>query len=121
MTPWQNRVTELTRRMADDMKVRNYSQRTIDVAIKDAGILKHVTPHTLRHSYATGLLEAGVDLLAISRLLGHASFSTTMVYLHVRTLHLESTPSPIDWLPVNQLPGWMQPPNKNNNPPKTPS
>jgi hypothetical protein len=88
-------------------------QKMFKVAAKDAGILKHVTPHTLRHSYATGLLEAGVDLLAISRLLGHASFSTTMVYLHVRTLHLGSAPSPIDWLPVNQLPGWMQPPGNN--------
>jgi integrase/recombinase XerD len=94
-------------------------QKMCKVAAKEAGILKNVTPHTLRHSYATGLLEAGVDLLAISRLLGHASFSTTMIYLHVRTLHLGSTPSPIDWLPVNQLPGWLQPPN-NNNPPKTP-
>jgi integrase/recombinase XerD len=85
-------------------------QKMFKVAAKDAGILKNVTPHTLRHSYATGLLEAGVDLLAISRLLGHASFSTTMIYLHVRTLHLGSAPSPIDWLPIRQLPGWMQPP-----------
>ena len=88
-------------------------QKMFKVAAKDAGILKNVTPHTLRHSYATGLLEAGVDLLAISRLLGHASFSTTMVYLHVRTLHLGSAPSPIDWLPIRQLPGWMQPPGNN--------
>jgi len=88
-------------------------QKMFKVAAKDAGILKNVTPHTLRHSYATGLLEAGVDLLAISRLLGHASFSTTMVYLHVRTLHLGSAPSPIDWLPIRQLPGWMQPPENN--------
>jgi integrase/recombinase XerD len=85
-------------------------QKMFKVAAKEAGILKDVTPHTLRHSYATGLLEAGVDLLAISRLLGHASFSTTMIYLHVRTLHLGSAPSPIDWLPIRQLPGWMQPP-----------
>jgi len=62
----------------------------------------------MRHSYATGLLEAGVDILTISRLLGHASFVTTMVYLHVRQPHLQSTPSPLDWLPVRQLPGWQQ-------------
>jgi site-specific recombinase XerD len=51
------------------------------------------------------------------RLLGHASFSTTMLYLHVRTLHLGSAPSPIDWLPIRQLPGWLQPPNNNTNNP----
>jgi integrase/recombinase XerD len=83
--------------------------------VQKAGILKAVTPHTLRHSYATGLLEAGVDLLAISRLLGHKSFSTTMIYLHVRRTHLGSTPSPIDWLPVRQLPGWAIPDNDPNN------
>ena len=84
-------------------------QKMLKAALRTSGILKAVTPHTLRHSYATGLLEAGVDLLAISRLLGHRSFSTTMIYLHVRRVHLGSTPSPIDWLPVRQLPGWAQP------------
>jgi integrase len=68
---------------------------------------------TLRHSYATGLLEAGVDLLTISRLLGHASFTTTMIYLHCRREHLISAPSPLDWLPVRQLPTY-QPPQENN-------
>lgn len=84
-------------------------QKTCRFAAVKAGITKHVTPHTLRHSYATGLLEAGVDLLTIGRLLGHTSFMTTMIYLHVRRPHLDSTPSPIDWLPVRQLPGWQQP------------
>ncbi len=83
-------------------------QKTCKQAATKAGISKHVTPHTLRHSYATGLLEAGVDLLTIGRLLGHKSFMTTMIYLHVRRPHLDSTPSPIDWLPVRQLPGWAQ-------------
>jgi site-specific recombinase XerD len=83
-------------------------QKAIKAAARRAKIQKNVTPHVLRHSYATGLLEAGVDILTISRLLGHASFTTTMVYLHVRRPHLESTPSPLDWLPVRQLPIWQQ-------------
>lgn len=92
---------------------RPYAATSIQKAVKRAAarakIQKNVTPHTLRHSYATGLLEAGVDILTISRLLGHASFATTMVYLHVRRPHLESTPSPLDWLPVRQLPIWQPP------------
>ncbi len=84
-------------------------QKACKLAAALAGIHKSVTPHTLRHSYATGLLEAGVDLLTISRLLGHSSFLTTMVYLHVRRPHLESTPSPLDWLPVRQCPRWLDP------------
>jgi site-specific recombinase XerD len=83
-------------------------QKTCKAAVLKAEISKPATPHSLRHSYATGLLEAGVDLLTISRLLGHKSFMTTMVYLHVRRPHLTSVPSPIDWLPVRQLPGWQQ-------------
>ena len=93
---------------------KTYADTTIQMAIKAAaklaGINKNVTPHTFRHSYATGLLEAGVDLLTISRLLGHASFSTTMVYLHCRREHLISTPSPLDWLPVQQLPTYQPAP-----------
>jgi hypothetical protein len=77
--------------------------------------------NTLRHSYATGLLEAGVDLLTISRLLGHKSFSTTMIYLHVRQVHLGSVPSPIDWLPVRQLPGWVDPTVQNQLPNPNPN
>ena len=81
-------------------------QKACKSAVRQSRILKEVTPHTLRHSYATGLLEAGVDLLTIGKLLGHKSFTTTMIYLHVRQPHLNSTPSPIDWLPVRQCPVW---------------
>ena len=89
-------------------------QKSCQAAVVKAGIRKRVTPHTLRHSYATGLLEAGVDVLTIGQLLGHTSFMTTMIYLHVRRPHLDSTPSPIDWLPVRQLPGWQQPGSSNH-------
>ena len=88
-------------------------QKAMKVAGNKAGIKKRVYPHVLRHSYATGLLEAGVDLLTISKLLGHASFVTTMIYLHCRREHLNSTPSPLDWLPVRQLPT-LTPPKENN-------
>jgi len=92
-------------------------QKAIKASAKRAGISKRVHPHVLRHSYATGLLEAGVDLLTISRLLGHKSFTTTMVYLHCRRENLSSLPSPLDWLPVRQLPTY-QPPEENNPPTK---
>src|SRR6056297_1456877 len=69
--------------------------------------------------YATELLEAGVDLLTISRLLGHASFATSMVYLHCRQEHMLRAPSPLDWLPVGQLPTY-RPPVQDNNPDSKP-
>ena len=84
-------------------------QKACKLAVAMAGIKKPVTPHTLRHSYATGMLEAGVDLLTISKLLGHSSFVTTMIYLHVRRQHFDRSPSPIDWLPVRQCPQWAEP------------
>ena len=85
-------------------------QKACKLAVAKAGIIKDVTPHTLRHSYATGMLEAGVDLLTISKLLGHSSFVTTMIYLHVRRQHFDRSPSPIDWLPVRQCPQWAERP-----------
>jgi integrase/recombinase XerD len=84
-------------------------RKAMKVAAEKAGIRRRVYPHVLRHSYATGLLEAGVDLLTISKLLGHASFVTTMVYLHCRREHLAGAPSPLDWLPVKQLPTYAPP------------
>ena len=105
---------------------KTYADTSIRKAIKAAAakarIQKNVYPHVLRHSYATGLLEAGVDLLTISRLLGHASFVTTMRYLHCRREHLHSAPSPLDWLPVQQLPTYTPPPEnpKENPPPSSP-
>ncbi|QDT03873.1 Tyrosine recombinase XerD [Rubripirellula lacrimiformis] len=98
---------------------KTYADTTIQKMMKrsaaKAGIKKRVYPHVLRHSYATGLLEAGVDLLTISKLLGHASFTTTMIYLHCRREHLHSVPSPLDWLPVKQLPTY-QPAAENSGP-----
>ena len=67
-------------------------------AARRAGIQKKVHPHTLRHCFATHLLEAGTDLRTIQMLLGHRDLEQTTIYLHLSQRHLQATASPLDSL-----------------------
>jgi site-specific recombinase XerD len=73
-------------------------QRKIKPATMQAGITKKVGCHTLRHSFATHMLEAGYDIRTVQELLGHADVSTTMIYTHVLNTPGVSVRSPVDSL-----------------------
>jgi integrase/recombinase XerD len=73
-------------------------QRIVRKSAKKAGILKQVTPHCLRHSYATHLLEKGVNIRYIQSLLGHSNLNTTQIYTNVANEQLKKIESPLDRL-----------------------
>ena len=83
-------------------KNQKYSSRTIQEIVKNTAkklkINKHIHPHTLRHSFATHLIENGYDLFSVQSLLGHNSSETTMVYIHLANPNLTNIKSPLDSL-----------------------
>jgi integrase/recombinase XerD len=93
-------------------------QRLCRRAVLAAGITKKASMHTLRHSYATHLLEQGTDLATLQKLLGHNQVSTTLRYTHVQQSHLQRAASPLDTLLPSPkagsqpcaTPPWMSPP-----------
>jgi len=73
-------------------------QKSVKVAVRKAGITKRVGCHTMRHSYATHLLENGINIRMVQELMGHADVKTTEIYTHVMNKDLDAVKSPLDLL-----------------------
>jgi integrase/recombinase XerD len=82
----------------DEPLSKDSVRKVLSGAVRKAGIKKRVTPHILRHSFATHLLESGTDIRVIQVLLGHRSIRTTTQYAQVSTRHIARTKSPLDLL-----------------------
>ncbi len=83
---------------SDKALTRDSVRRVLQKARAKAGIEKPASAHTLRHSFATHLLEAGTNIRVIQRLLGHASLQSTQIYTHVARTYVADTESPLDSL-----------------------
>jgi site-specific recombinase XerD len=99
----RNSVWLFPGRLPEEPLKTSILQKICKRAVVRAGLNRRVCTHTLRHTFATELLEAGVDLLAISKILGHKSLNTTTIYLHVRRDHLQAACRSLDLLPLEQL------------------
>jgi site-specific recombinase XerD len=90
-------------------------------AVEHSGLSKRITPHTLRHSFATHLLENGEDIRVIQALLGHRRIDTTAHYAAVTPARLAKTQPPLDQLPAATPPASPAPPRKRGRPRKQPA
>jgi len=77
-------------------------QNAVKIAVRKAGIVKHASVHTLRHSFATYLLQAGINIREVQDLLGHKNVETTMIYTHVMRNMQNAPKSPLDALYTKQ-------------------
>jgi integrase/recombinase XerD len=107
---------------------RGQVQRLCRRAVRAAGLTKRASMHTLRHSYATHLLEQGVDLMTLQQRLGHNQVSTTLRYTHLRQEALPRLASPLDTLAtapaeaegLGGTPAWTSEPSSSATPPPAP-
>jgi site-specific recombinase XerD len=102
-------ATGMRRTEASQLKVADIDSHRMVIHIRqgksarDAGLEKKIHPHTLRHSFATHLLEAGTDLRTIQLLMGHERLEHTTVYLHLSQRHLHAAVNPLEAIPLRAL------------------